>query len=76
MLHYIHASIKKMALSWQVLIIHGLQCPRDITHLSWRPTAREEISIVIAMKRDVEDARVTVKHFLGAVTMVDILETG
>lgn len=48
----------------------------DFTHLSWRPTAREEVSVVVAMKRDVENAGVAVEHFLCAVTMVNILEKG
>lgn len=59
----------------QFVYIMGYNVP-GVTHLSWRPTAREEVSIIIAVKRDVENAGVAVEHFLGAVTMVNILATG
>lgn len=43
------------------------------SHLCWGPAAWEEVPIVVAMKRDVENAGVAVKHLLGAVTVVNIL---
>lgn len=48
----------------------------NIAYLSWWPAAREEIAIVIAMKRNIQNTRVAVKHFLSAVTMVNILVIG
>lgn len=46
------------------------------THLGWRPAAGEEVPVVVAMERDVEDAGVSVEDVLGAVAMVNVLETG
>ena len=46
------------------------------THLGWRPAAGEEVPVVVAMKRDVENAGVAVKHLLGAVAVVNILVRG
>lgn len=37
-------------------------------------TAREEVSIIVAMKGNVEDTGITVKSLLGAVAMVNILQ--
>lgn len=45
-------------------------------HLGRRPAAGEEVAIVVAMQRDVEDAWVAVEDFLGAVAMVDVLTAG
>lgn len=45
----------------------------NIAHLSRWPAAREEIAIVIAMKRNIQNTLVAVKHFLSAITMVNIL---
>lgn len=55
------------------LLCNWLWC--HLTHLSWWPAAREEISIIIAMKRDVQDARIAVEHFLGAIAVVNVLAT-
>lgn len=61
-----------------MLLLHrtGLLGVLQMTHLSWRPAAREEVPIVIAMERDIKNTGVIVEHFLGAVTMVNILATG
>lgn len=37
-------------------------------------TAREEVSIVIAMKGDIEDVGITVEGLLGAIAMMNILQ--
>lgn len=66
------SKIYSLLLTCQALC-NGLRC--NVTHLSWWPAAREEVSVVIAMKWDVEDAGVAVEHFLGAVAMVNILES-
>lgn len=69
---FMQSKIYSLLLTCQALC-NGLRC--NVTHLSWWPAAREEVSVVIAMKRDVEDAGVAVEHFLGAVAMVNILES-
>lgn len=43
------------------------------THLVRRPAAREEVPVVIAVQRDVQDAWVTVEGLLGPISVVHIL---
>lgn len=43
------------------------------TNLRRSTTPGEEVSIIIAMERDVEDAGIIVEDFLGAVAMMNIL---
>ncbi len=43
------------------------------TNLRRSTTPGEEVSIIIAMDRDVEDAGVIVEDFLGSVAMMNIL---
>lgn len=44
------------------------------TDLCRPTTSGEEVSIVVAMEGDVEDAGVIVEDFLGAVAMVNVLK--
>lgn len=43
-------------------------------YLSRISTTREEVAIIIAMQRDVQNTGVFVESLLGAVTMVNILD--
>lgn len=61
---------------WIPSLHTGRRAARDVAHLSRRPAARKEVPVIIAMKRDVEDALVAVENFLGAVAMVNILAMG
>lgn len=42
-------------------------------HLVWRPTAREEVAIVIAVKGDIEDVGIVVEGLLGSISVVHVL---
>ena len=44
------------------------------THLIRCPAAREEVPVVVAVQRDVQDAGVTVEGLLGPVPVVHVLE--
>jgi len=46
-----------------------------LSHLVRCSTAREEVPIIKAMQRQVENTGVCVEGLLGTVTMVDVLET-
>lgn len=37
-------------------------------------TTREEVAIIVAMERDVQNTGVTVEGFLSAITMVNVLD--
>lgn len=56
-----------------ITLSKGKQTVLDVTYLSGRPTAGEEVSVVITMKWDIENTGVVVKHFLRAITMVNVL---
>lgn len=46
------------------------------TYLFWRPAAREEVPVVVAMEGDVQHVGVVVEGLLGAVTVVNVLNGG
>lgn len=49
-------------------------CVCVCTNLCWSSTAGEEVSIIKAMQRDVEDTGVIVEDLLGAIAMMNILK--
>lgn len=52
------------------------QTSRGHTHLIGCAAAGEEIAVVIAMNRQVENIRVIVEGLLGAVAVVNVLKGG
>lgn len=69
--------VPKPALSHQVALPGPLpEAPRahgSPGHLVGRPAAREEVAVVVAVQRDVEDAGVAVEGLLGPIPMVHVL---
>lgn len=55
---------------------HAFPGPSRRPHLVGGAAAREEVAVVVAMQRDVQDARVAVEGLLGPVAVVHILAAG
>lgn len=53
------------------------QRPRTLTeapaYLVWRPAAREEVPVIVAVQGDVQHTRVTIESLLGPVPVVHVL---